>query len=237
MLQENEIRRQSEEIIFDRVRENRKFHQWKKIPIRSETRGPVLKDKYKDAMEAPYRKIAAAEEQIDSNALLDLYVELYKRKFYNEPIFPIHNGHFNQIKAFRKQAGERAYALLQHYFEMKDEWFHNQAYSLDCLLKNLNKVNAAYGQKAHVSELKDHISIPFHCDSCWHPFTLTVKANYDFNRLTRCVECEREKRPIKTVTKEERRAAILKYGATFVKLPKSVDIAEEPTLEDSLAFP
>lgn len=167
-------------------------------------------EEQKRIMQAPYRKLAAVEELQDSNALLDLYVKLYKKKFRGEPIFPVSKAHLTQIKDFRKNAGDKAYELLQHYFEMKDEWFIKQAYSLDCLLRKIHIVAASYSQKVGKEQVpagKERV-IEFNCDSCWRPFMLPTSFKHDPDKQVRCPECERENKAPKRVTKEERARAL-----------------------------
>lgn len=179
-----------------------------------------------------YKRIAAAEDLVQSNALLDLYISLYKKKYRGEPIFPVSRAHHTQIKDFARNAGDKAHGIMQFYFEMKDEWFIKQAYSLDCLLKNLHRIAAEYSQRTGTAQkLKGKLKIQFHCDACWQEFTLICAPEYDFlNVLVRCEPCTTANKPLKKISKEERRATILKLGSAFPDVPwdtKRKDMIEE----------
>lgn len=175
-----------------------------------------------DDFTKPYRKIAAAEELLEQNSLLTIYIEFYKKKFRGEPIFPVDKIHFKHIKEIRSTAKERAYALIQHFFTMKDEWFVKQAYSLECLAKNLHKVNADYSQRVEPAhKMQGKLKMQFYCEACWVEFTLICEPGFDFiNGLVRCEKCTQLNQPLKRVSKEERRRTILKLGAAFPEVPK-----------------
>lgn len=173
----------------------------------------------KELLERPYKKIQAAEDLVNSNALLDLYVTLYKKKYKAEPIFPVTREHLNLIKSFAQSTGPRAYGLLEHFFEMKDDWYHKQAHSLACLMNNLNKVNASYSQRVAAHKPSGLMHINTFCDACHAYFVLEVPMNHDMNKTRRCGPCTKENRPVKTTSKEERRIAVLQMGNAFPELP------------------
>lgn len=167
-----------------------------------------------------YRKVAAAEELIETNTLLELYSTLYKKKYKGEPIFPFNKYHLQQIKDFKRATGEKAYYILQHYFTMRDPWFESQAYSVECLIKNLNRINADFSSKNSIHTPSGYMEIDFYCDACWVKFLLKAPMSWDLTtRFIRCPDCEKEDRPLKRVSKEERRNTILKLGAAFPELP------------------
>lgn len=176
-------------------------------------------EREKQLREAPYRKIAQAEELVNANALLDLYIALYKKKFRGEPIFPVSNEHLNMIKSFGRASGSKAYELLQHFFEMRDEWFQKQAYSIACLMNNLNKVNASYSQKAAAYRPSGTMQADVFCDHCWEDMVITVPMNHNFDKTNCCDKCKENRVPPKRVSQAERRKTILKLGAAFPELP------------------
>lgn len=167
----------------------------------------------------PYKKIQAAEEQLEINTLLDSYVALYKKKFRGEPLVDLNPVHTAQIKQLKKLAKDKAHFLLSHYFAMNDPWFIQQAYSLDCLMKNLHKVHADYSKRHSVNynHEKCITSVNFWCESCWKDLVVQDK-NFP-NGFYQCEECKTAKRPMRLVSKEERRVTILKYGNMFPDLP------------------
>lgn len=167
-----------------------------------------------------YRRLQATEDLVNSNALLDLYVSLYKKKFKGEPIFPVSNEHLNMIKSFAKASGHKAYALLEHYFEMRDDWFQKQAYSISCLMNNLNKVNASFSQKA--ASYRPHGTVRLHtfCDCCWEYFDTEVPMAHNFDKTMTCPKCKETGAKPKRVSKEERNKTIQVLGAAFPELPK-----------------
>ncbi len=174
-----------------------------------------------DQWNKQYTRLAAVEEQLDLNSFLDRYVELYKKKFRGEPIFGIDNIHFKHAKDIQKMAGTKAFALVEHYFSMHDKWFEDHAYSLDCLVKNLDRVNADHS-KRQPRELEGKLKIDFHCDACWKPFVLICDPTYDFlNAAVRCEDCTKANKPLKKLSKKERRKTVLKLGAAFPEMPKS----------------
>lgn len=173
-----------------------------------------------DEFTRPYRRIAAAEESLERNALLDYYVKLYKQKYRAEPIFPITAVTQTQIKDLQRIMKDKAYATLTAYFQISDKWFEQQQYSLDCLLKNLSKVNVQIQKLDNTQKLKGKLKMQFHCDSCWQEFTLICAPDYDFlNVLVRCEPCTAANRPLKKISKEERRATVLKLGNAFPDVP------------------
>lgn len=166
----------------------------------------------------PYQRIAAAEEQLEHNSLLSLYIELYKKKYRAEPIFPVSNAHLTQIKDLRRAVKEKAYFFISSYFEMRDDWFEKQHYSLDCLLKNLNKVNTYLSSRTERTRDRGKIKLQFHCDACWKGFTLTCDMHFDFlNKPVFCEACGPNAK-VKRLNKEERRATVLKLGRAFPDL-------------------
>lgn len=166
----------------------------------------------------PYKKLQAVQDQQEQNLLVDIYASHWKNKFKSMPIFPVSNSHFTQMKDFRRAAGPNAALLVEHYFTMKDDWFIKQAYSLDCLVKNLNKVNASFGTLQHSKSNSNQMSIKIGCDACWEILELSVPINFDFNRPVRCVTCVDHGKSIRHTTKAERTAAVVKFGETFVGL-------------------
>lgn len=171
----------------------------------------------------PYQKIAAAQELIEESSLMQSYIDLYRKKFRGEPLVGVNSVHLAQVKHLKNTAKDRAHALLHHYFEMKDEWFIKQAYSLDCLIKNLHKVNASYSQRTTHHKDSGMIQLQFGCDSCGREFTLVCDMHYNLvNKRTRCVDCEREDKPGRVITAEEKKAAA-KTGGIFPEMPSSID--------------
>lgn len=167
-----------------------------------------------------YRRIAAAEDLIESNALLELYVRLYKKKYRGEPLFHVNNVHLTQIKDFKKHAKEHAYGIMQHYFEMRDDWFIKQAYSLDCLIKNLHRVSADYTSRTTVHRQKGQVELEFFCDACWKPFNLICDLNYNFlNNPVRCPECKTLNAPLRRVNPADRRKTSIQVGQAFPDVP------------------
>lgn len=178
-----------------------------------------------DQWNKQYRRLDAVEELSNRSALLELYARLYKEKFRLEPIFPSTNAHEAQLKALQKAVGaDKAYALIQTFFEIRDTFFEKQQYSLECLMKNLNRVNVEAQRKHGEERLKGKLSMEFHCDACWTPFELICEPTYDYiNKLVRCEPCKTESKQLKRVSKEERRATILKLGNAFPDLHGSED--------------
>lgn len=174
-----------------------------------------------DEFRRPYVRLKETEDQITANNLLNLYITLYKQKFKGEPIFPTSKTHLTMLKNLVTSCGQRAYGIIEHYFEMKDEWFKQQAFSIDCLLNNLNKVNASYSEKVARTGFSGMLTVQTFCDACWGDCFITVKANHNFDTPHRCPECEKNNVPLKRVSLEERRNTILKLGAAFKELPEN----------------
>ncbi len=175
-----------------------------------------------DELSRPYKKLAAVEEQIESNSLLDHYVDLYKRKYRTEPIFPVTRVHMTQIKDLQRLTKGQARVFISEYFQMKDDWISKQHHSMDCLLKSLNKIGASVAKRDAVKDLKGKIKLQFHCDSCWNEFTFICDSNFKYcDEFVQCEECKRVKARPKRVSKEERREAILKLGFAFKEIPKN----------------
>lgn len=174
-----------------------------------------------DEFNRPYRKIQAAEDLIEENALMARYVELYKKKFRGEPLVDVNRVQLAQLKAFKRIAGIHAHTLMSHYFEMHDKWFTDQAYSIDCLIKNINKVHASLSQRTGRVNLSGKLKIPFHCDACWKEFDLICDMKFDYtSRVVKCPECEASNKPVKVVTQTQRKETIMRLGYGFPEMPE-----------------
>lgn len=171
-----------------------------------------------------YRRLAAVEEQQEISAIIDGYADLYRRR-YKVPFLPLNGAvHARQLKDFRMAAKDRAYELLNLYFESGDDWFVKQTHSVECLLKNLNKLNALSLNRAGNRKLKDSLRIPFYCDACWDLFDLVCEPTFDFlNVLVRCPFCAAAKKPLRRISKEERISVINTLKSTFPALPKELE--------------
>ena len=170
-------------------------------------------------LQGNYKKLAAVEEVEHNNLLVDIFISHWKLKFKAPPLFA-DTLHFAQMRGFQKIAGKKSEALIEHYFAMKDEWFISQAYSLDCLCKNINKVNASYSLFAESRNKENKVAVDVHCDSCWAPFQMLAGLNHDWDKMMRCPPCEKANRPLKKVTKAERQAAVYKLSQLFPEMPK-----------------
>ena len=171
-----------------------------------------------DDLKAPYRKLQAVEDQIELNWILEVYTGYFKQKFKGMPIFPVDNIQFKWAKDLKKLCGMKAAEIIEHYFSMKDEWFIKQAYSLECLVKNINKVNASFSQNSHLRQSHNQITIAVFCDACWKEFPLTVSINHDFNHPHKCPDCVIKNRPLKRVEREKRLKIVKALGAAFKDL-------------------
>lgn len=174
-----------------------------------------------EELAGPYRKLEAVQEQQEAAFLVEVFSSHWKLKFKSMPIFPVSNYHFTQMKEFRKSAkaaGANAEALIEHYFSIRDEWFEKQAYSLDCLCKNVNKVNASYGKAKHSQDRSNKIRITRFCDCCEVPMELELPLDFDFNALLRCEDCKNGNKPPKKTTKAERMTKIVKFGEGILNL-------------------
>jgi hypothetical protein len=175
-----------------------------------------------------YKRIAAADDLIQEGALMQDYIALYKKKYRGEPLVDVNRVQIAQIRHLKTLAKDKAHALLHHYFTMSDSWFIQQAYSLDCLIKNLHKVHADFSKKATVHRDSGKIARQFLCEACEKEFTLATDLHADISKkLVRCEACEKENRPMKTYTRAERHAAILKIGSAFPEMPCGIDSTEE----------
>lgn len=168
----------------------------------------------------PYQKLQAVEEKLAQDTLLELYIMLYKDKYKNEPIFPVDNKQYRHIRDLKKQVGDKAMSFLHAYFSMRDDWFMKQQYSLDCLLKNLNKVSMVVSRRDDTRKLQGKVRLTFSCDACWKPFELICDWNYDFlNKPVFCFECGAGAKA-KKVTKDEFKQAIRVIGSAFKEVEK-----------------
>lgn len=163
-----------------------------------------------------YGKIQAAQDQQEQSYLVDVFSRCWKNKFYSFPLFPTSNYHFVQMRNLKKEAGDKAAELIEHYFEIKDEWFIKQAYSLDCLCKNINKVNASLASRA-THERAGDLLIRYACDACEKQIDLRVPSNYKFI-FERCEDCIKANRPFKFSTKEERARSVIGMGQAILNL-------------------
>lgn len=153
-----------------------------------------------DELSKPYKKLAAVEEQIESNSLLDLYIDLYKRKYKTEPIFPVTRVHMTQIKDLQRLTKGQARVFISEYFQINDEWIKKQHHDLPTLLKSLNKLSAIIAKRDGQKDLRGKLTIQFHCDACQREFTLLWPMNSTYcDKLVRCHECERQNKPTQKI--------------------------------------
>lgn len=176
-----------------------------------------------DVWNKQYTRAAAVEDQLELDSLATHYQELYKKKHRGMmPLIADNNAHLFAFRELRRITGQKAFEILEAYFQMKDEWFEKQGYSMQCLLKNLNRVNQVAQRTTATRSLQGKIEIRVHCDSCWTQFDLTCPMTFDFlTELVRCDECKKMNRPLKLVTKEDRDAAMRGYYLKFPEMPKS----------------
>lgn len=178
-----------------------------------------------DEFTKPYKKLQAVAELQEQNDLVDLYVHLFKEKYKTAYIVPVDRSHFKHIKTLRESMGPKALGILYAYFESRDDWFVKQQHSLECLIKNLNKVNQALLTKERVSELRDKLLINLHCDACWKSFDLICPPTKDIaNSVVLCPVCEADDKAPYRPTKEERRKALRLISNAFPEVKKDVDI-------------
>lgn len=168
-----------------------------------------------EILRRPYKKLQATEELINNNALLDLYASLYRKKFKSAPIFPVNNSHITAIKDFAKLAGDRAYGLMEVFFDCKDDWFIKQAYSIDCLIKNINKVNAYYAQRIDFHRGNHKALSKVFCDHCWEDMEIVTTFNHNFDKTNCCDNCRANKTPPKRVTKQQIRQTLKIFEKSF----------------------
>lgn len=154
-----------------------------------------------DEFQRPYKRIAAAEELVDANSILDCYITAYKKKFRNEPIFPKSNAHLTQIKDLKSQTKGRGYEFIQAYFQMKEWVFEQQHYSLDCLLKNLNKVSTYLATRAPQTKAGTKtVAFDGYCDFCWGRMTVEDEISPTaFSGTMKCEQCIKENGPVKKI--------------------------------------
>lgn len=175
-----------------------------------------------------YKRIAAAEEQLERQGLLDYYIKLYKQKYRAEPIFPVTAAVQTQIKDLQRIMKERSYDAITAYFQIHDKWFEQQHYSLACLLKNLSKINVQIQRNTTRVKMEGKLSVEISCDCCWKKFKLVCDANVSFlDKPVRCEECAKSGARVKIPSKEERRAAVLKLGNAFPDMPRTITEEEK----------
>lgn len=144
----------------------------------------------KEQWEAPYRKVAAVHELQESNYLVNLYLNCYERHYKAKFIFPLGNAHLTLIQDIKKQAQDRTAALIEHYFKVKEQWFSQQNHSLECLKKNLNKVNADYEKRSQMTQTSEtFIKSWLSCDKCFKHFWW-VGNPHKLEGPRICEECE-----------------------------------------------
>lgn len=189
-------------------------------------------EKDKRLREAPYRKVQAAENLVNSNALLDYYVLEYKKKFRNQPILPVDNSHLTTAKDIAKATGNRAYAIVEHYFTMDpDGWYSKNGYTIEFLKRNLAAVNTSLSKLTPRHNKSDTINVHTFCDCCWKDMIRVVRFDHNYDDPNRCENCIASGTPLKRVTKKERQQTVLKLGAVFPDLPR---VATEEKKQEQL---
>lgn len=116
----------------------------------------------------PYRKIQAAEELIESNSLLNHYITCYKKKYRTDPVFSLDNAHLTTIKDIQKMGKNKAFQLVEHFFQIDpDGWFSRNGHSLKCLKGSLHQVNSSLGKKMPAPDSNDlAIQLHYACTKC-----------------------------------------------------------------------
>ena len=97
-------------------------------------------------------------EQRQVNECADSYREAFHDRVGKEP--KIDNLDRAGFEFLIKQIGyEETLDAIEHYFEMKDEWFITQAYSVKCLKDNINKVIMSLAQREELENANKNIQI------------------------------------------------------------------------------
>lgn len=167
----------------------------------------------------PYKKAQAVEEQIEFDSLMDYYRDRYKREYYTSPIFNNEAHGRTLIKDLKRLMGIKSRDVITTYFEMKDDWFVKQMHSLDCLLRNLNKVNSVLEKKTGTVQSGNsrRIRMTMSCDSCWKQFEYVRDWKEDFTtKPVFCNACGSGAKT-RTVTRDQARLAFMKMGQNFSK--------------------
>lgn len=149
-----------------------------------------MDDLDKDQWEAPYRKVAAVHELQESNFLVRLYLECYEKRYKAKFVFPLGNSHLTLIQDIQKMAKDRTPQLIEHYFKMNEPWFKSQTHSLECLKKNLNKVNADFEQRGMKVTSAEPVKVQFFrtCIKCGE-HNLQTAFVAEMERVEICDKC------------------------------------------------
>lgn len=151
-----------------------------------------------DDFDKPYKRMAAIEESLETNSLIDHYVNHYQRKFRTTHVFEPGTLHLTHIKTVRSMcvtAKVDPRAVIETYLNTNDQWFKNQSYSLGCLVKNMNRVLPSVRTAPRAGDSKEGLELDINCDACGARFKLIHPLNPTYvTQMVRCEECKKTDR-------------------------------------------
>lgn len=130
----------------------------------------------KEILEAPYRKLQAAEDLSEQNYLMQVYANCYQATYKSKYIPALGHVDRTAIQDIRRMLPDKAAQVIEHYFKMKERWFVEMRHSLEVLKRNLNKVYSDYEQSLGRSPAvkKTEVWCWDKCDECKSSFKRPV---------------------------------------------------------------
>ncbi len=136
-------------------------------------------------------EMMAVYENKQANSLIDLYTKEFEKAFGIKPIFEQNGYHTGTFTDIAKSAQGQAADLIKHFFRVKDDWFHKQGYSPECLKKNLPAIAMDLKKRVvptHEGPLK--VTTQYSCDTCFEYYTLTTTVDFLYSEKPRnCESC------------------------------------------------
>lgn len=140
---------------------------------------------------SPMREVEISREV---NEAMDLYHDLYKRKYGVAPVIP-NVGETNTIvrDLIRNVGLARTRQLIEQYLKMDGDngWFSRHGHSLSVMKKNIEAVNAATGSGMKAGGPRQTLTMKIHlsCDKCFVYFDW-IGTDEQLDRTRLCPACK-----------------------------------------------
>ena len=133
--------------------------------------------------------------QIKAGKLLDLYRRLFKERFGQDPVTHVTDDTEDLRWVVSSVGFDRAYALLESYFLIQDEWVAGQGFSIRWFKNNINRIitQSAPSKKpgSGLNPGTRRIHDKLYCDACWEPFSCSYSLSDNIDQLTiNCPDCQ-----------------------------------------------
>lgn len=142
------------------------------------------------------------ELQDQAQALLDVYVEAYEKRYRVKPALRPAADTTSCKDLIRQIGFDKAVMVVRQYLKQNDKWFIQKAHGLDVLKSNLNVVITQLPREV-ASPKSVKVRTDLSCDSCWKKFYADFVWVDLQEYFVRCPDCMAANKPWRYPTREE----------------------------------